>query len=169
MQQAVYRLDPPVSIQLERDSDTILHFSLQDALPESHMFALNTKLGTFSYMSVSNGIPRLLGQQQFTRGELSMLLPILESYPYYCPYEILFASFYSNDTSEFQVEKSRRHLQKAIEDGVWDQEMRPVRTLLSRTRFKTRALGIDILSILETGYILRFLPTLKPKKSKRGA
>ncbi|GAC1392648.1 MAG: hypothetical protein NVS4B11_15630 [Ktedonobacteraceae bacterium] len=162
MQHVAYRLDPPV--ELERDNDTILHFSLQDALPEGHMFALNTTLGTFSYLSTSDGMPRLRGQQQFTRGEMSMLLPLLESYPYYCPYEVLFASFYNNDTSEQLVEKSRHHLQKAFKDGVWDQEMRPVRTLLSRTRFKTRTFGIDILSILETGYILRYLPSLKPQK-----
>ena len=160
MQHVTYHVDEPRST-LGRDNDTILHFSLQDALPEGHMFALNTALGTFSYLFVSDGIPRLKGQQQFTRGEMSMFLPLLESYPYYCPYEMLFASFYNNDTHEELVEKCRNRLQKAFDDGVWDQEMRPVRTLLSRTRFKARALGIDILSILETGYILRFLPALE--------
>ena len=164
MQQTAYRLDKPVSAKLKREDDTILHFSLQDALPEGHIFALNTTIGTFSHMAVTNNIPRLVGQQQFTRGELSMLLPLLESYPYYCPYEVLFASFYNNNTGDEQVEKSRCHLQNAINNGQWDQEMRPVRTLLSRTRFKTRALGIDILSILETGYILRYLPALRPKR-----
>jgi len=167
MQHMVYRVEPPVIVEREYDNDTILHFSLQDALPEGHMFALNIALGTFSYLSTSDGIPRLKGQQQFTRGEMSMLLPLLESYPYYCPYEMLYASFYNNDTSEEIVTQSRQHLQKALDNGVWDQEMRPVRTLLSRTRFKTRALGIDILSILETGYILRFLPSLRPKNKTK--
>jgi len=163
VQHVAYRLEES-NVEVERDNDTILHFSLQDALPEGHMFALNTTLGTFSYLSINDGMPRLRGQQQFTRGEMSMLLPLLESYPYYCPYEVLYASFYNNDTREELVEQARRHLQKAVNEGVWDQEMRPVRTLLSRTRFKARALGIDILSILETGYILRFLPSLKPQK-----
>ena len=160
MQHGTYHVED-LRATRERDNDTILHFSLQDALPEGHMFALNTALGTFSYLFVSDGIPRLKGQQQFTRGEMSMLLPLLESYPYYCPYEMLFASFYNNNTGEELVERCRNHLQKAFDDGVWDQELRPVRTLLSRTRFKARALGIDILAILETGYILRFLPSLK--------
>ncbi len=164
MQHAVYRVAPPAIIERDFTNDTILHFSLQDALPEGHMFALDVTLGTFSYLSSIEGLPRLKGQQQFTRGEMSMLLPLLESYPYYCPYEVLYASFYSNDTSDEVVEHSRRHLQKALDAGNWDQEMRPVRTLLSRTRFKTRLLGIDILSILETGYILRFLPAIKPQK-----
>ena len=163
MQHVTYRSEE-ARAELERDKDTILHFSLQDALPEGHMFALNTTLGTFSYLSIEDGIPHMKGQQQFTRGEMSMLLPLLESYPYYCPYEMLFASFYNNETSEELVEKCRNHLQKASDEGVWDQEMRPIRTLLSRTRFKARALGIDILSILETGYILRFLPSLKQQK-----
>lgn len=156
LQHVTYHVEEPRTA-LERSNDTILHFSLQDALPEGHMFALNITLGTFSYLSVCDGMPRLKGQQQFTRGEMSMLLPLLESFPYYCPYEVLFASFYNGNTGEELVTRSRNHLQEAANDGVWDQEMRPVRTLLSRTRLKARALGIDILSILETGYMLRFL------------
>ena len=35
--------------------------------------------------------------------------------------------------------------------------MRPVRNVLSRTRLKTRAFGIEISSILETGYILMYV------------
>lgn len=161
MQYVTHRSEE-VRAELERAQETILHFSLQDALPDGHMFALNTTLGTLSYLAVNDGIPRLKAQQQFTRGEMSMLLPLLESYPYFCPYEVLFASFYNNETGEELVEQCRVHLQKAANKGIWDQEMRPVRTLLSRTRLKARALGIDILSILETGYILRFLP--KPKQ-----
>ncbi len=56
------------------------------------------------------------------------------------------------------VERCRQRLQEAQEAGVWDQEMRPVRNVLSRTRLKTRAFGIEISSILETGYILMYMP-----------
>ncbi len=159
MQSVAYRQEKIATSRIAQDSESILHFSLQDVLPEGDMFALNTELGTFSYLSNKDGMPRLRMQQQFTRGEMSMLLPLLESYPYFCPYEVLFASYYNSDVTEKVVAKCRRHLLEAQESGVWDQEMRPVRTLLSRTRFKMRQLGIDILSILETGYILRFVPS----------
>jgi hypothetical protein len=43
---------------------------------------------------------------------------------------------------------------EAQENGVWDQEMRPIRCALSRARLKMRTFGIDISSILATGYIL---------------
>ena len=42
--------------------------------------------------------------------------------------------------------------------------MRPVRNVLSRVRFKMRSFGIDITSILETGYILMVKPQLQQGK-----
>ncbi len=47
-------------------------------------------------------------------------------------------------------------------EGIWDQEMRPVRNVLSRTRLKMRTFGFDISSILETGYILMFESRPRP-------
>ncbi len=59
--------------------------------------------------------------------------------------------------TETAVARCRERLQEAQESGVWDQEMRPVRNVLSRTRLKTRTFGIEISSILETGYILLYM------------
>lgn len=139
---------------LKQDEDAILHFSLMDALPPGDTLALNRTLGTLSYISCSEGRPLLLKQQQFTSGEMSVLLPLLEQFPYYCPYEVMFASFYNGNINEKNVARCRERLQEAMEEGIWDQEMRPVRNVLSRTRFKMRSFGFDISSILETGYIL---------------
>jgi hypothetical protein len=99
-------------------------------------------------------LPRLLIQQQFTASELSLLLPLLEQFPHYCPYEVMFASFYNGVITEDTIEHCRIRLQDALEDGCWDQQLRPVRNVLSRIRFKLRGFGLDIVSILETGYIL---------------
>ena len=52
-------------------------------------------------------------------------------------------------------------LHEAQLEGVWDQEMRPVRNVLSRTRLKMRTFGIEIASILETGYVLMRLSARK--------
>jgi hypothetical protein len=94
-------------------------------------------------------------QEQFTNTEMSVLMPLLDLYPYYCPYETLYASFYGGGKAdEASIAKARQHLEDAMVEGVWDQEMRPVRCALSRTRIKIRSFHVDISSILSTGYIL---------------
>ncbi|TMD42709.1 MAG: hypothetical protein E6I90_12525, partial [Chloroflexi bacterium] len=93
---------------------------------------------------------------QFTNSEICVLKPLLESYPHFCPYEVLLANFNSGNVTEQAVDRCRERLQEAQEAGDWDQEMRPVRNVLSRTRLKMQTFGIDIFSILETGYVLMF-------------
>ena len=146
-----------LSRRMRSSGEDILHFSLQGVLPSGHLLAVNPLLGTLSYIVNEDHHPRLIMQQQFTAGEMSVLMPLLEAYPYYCPYEVLLASFNNGRVTEITVARSRKRLLDAQEAGVWDQEMRPVRNVLSRTRLKTRAFGIEISSILETGYILMYM------------
>ena len=154
------KVKTPVSY-LQENAEEVLHFSLQGLLPVGHTLALNTILGTLSHLACENDRPCMLMEQQFTTSEICVLLPLLEAYPYYCPYEVLLASFNSGRATETTIARSRKRLQEAQEAGVWDQEMRPVRNVLSRTRLKTRAFGIEISSILETGYILMQMPRHK--------
>jgi hypothetical protein len=139
-----------------RQDEPIRYFLLDGALPEGHALVMNTQLGTLSYLASGGAMPQLLAQQQFTASELSLLLPLLEQFPHYCPYEVMLASFYNGTITEATIDRCRRHLQDALEDGVWDQQMRPVRNVLSRVRFKLRNIPgrLDIVSILETGYVL---------------
>jgi len=137
-----------------QDGESMRYFALDGALPDGCVLVLNMQIATLSLISNGDKGPCLLAQQQFTASELSLLLPLLELYPHYCPYEAIFASFYNGAVTDETVERSRRQLQEALEAGVWDQQMRPVRNVLSRVRFKMRSFGIDIISILETGYIL---------------
>ena len=153
--QKVYMREPKLTPSAPRlDEERIMHFSLQEALPATHTLALNLAFGTLSYISCVGDRPLLLMQEQFTNGEMSVLLPLLEAFPYYCPYEIMFAHFYNGKVNDKIIARSRQHLQAAAEEGLWDQEMRPVRSALSRTRLKLRSFGIDISSILATGYLL---------------
>ena len=69
-----------------QDAEIIRYFPLQGALPEGQTLVLNTELGTLSLLSNGATTPRLLIQQQFTASELSLLLPLLEQFPHYCPY-----------------------------------------------------------------------------------
>ncbi len=143
--------------------DSFMHFSLPGLLPADQTLALNGTLGTLSCLSYSHEGPRLIAQQLFTSSELSVLRPLLESYPDYCPYEVLMASFScGGHISETTVVQARQRLQEALEREEWDQELRPLRNVLSRTRLKLRDFGIEISSILETGYIL-----MVPRRRKR--
>jgi hypothetical protein len=143
---------------MNETAEEVLHFSLQGLLPAGHTLALNTTLGTLSHLVVRQERPYMVMEQQFTTNEICVLMPLLEAYPYYCPYEVLLAGFSYGRTNEATVARCRQRLQEALEAGVWDQEMRPVRNALSRTRFKTRTFGIEISSILETGYIFISIP-----------
>ena len=145
----------------KQTTEKIRYFPLAEALPPGHTLVLNTGLGTLSYLSITDVGPRLIMEQQFTGNEMSVLLPLLELFPHYCPYEVMFASFYNGNVTELDVAQYRRRLQRALETGVWEREMKPLRNVLSRTRFKLRTFGLDISSILETGYLLRV--TSKPQ------
>lgn len=144
-------------INYTQENDHILHFSLHGLLPQGHMLALNTTLGTLSQLSCEEDMPRLLEQQQFTTSEIYVLMPVLEAYPYYCAYETLLASYSHGRVTETTVARCRELLQEAQEEGVWDQELRPVRNVLSRARLKMHNFGVDITSVHETGYMLKRL------------
>jgi hypothetical protein len=139
----------------KQEDEQFLHFSLQGTLPAGQMLVLNTASGTFSYIFCNEDKQRLVLQQQFTSSELSLLLPLLKLFPHYCPYELMFASFYNGNVTDLVVEQCRRRLQEAFEAGTWDQEMKPIRNVLSRVRIKLRDFGMSVSSILETGYVLR--------------
>jgi hypothetical protein len=163
MQRISFRKVKTSVYHLQPADDDILHFSLDDLLPEGHTLALNLSLGTLSLIANSrdNSYPYLLAEQQFTTSELCVLVPLLKYYPHYCPYEVLLASFYNGNTNETTIERSRNRLYEAQLEGIWDQEMRPVRNVLSRARLKMRAFRIEISSILETGYVLMRLSERK--------
>lgn len=146
------------------DNGEMLYFSLEGTLPAGHTLVLNIRLGTLSYLSRGIDRPRLEMQQQFTSSELSLLRPLLELYPHYCPYEVMFASFYNGTITDEMVEQYRQRLYEALEADIWDQQLRPIRNVLSRTRIKLRPFGIDISAILETGYILMVTPNLKSEE-----
>jgi hypothetical protein len=148
---------------VQHTDEEILHYSLEELLPAGQTLALNVLLGTLSLIAynIEMPYPRMMAEQQFTLSEQSLLLPLLNSHPHYCPYEVLLASFNHRTVSDTTIERCRRQLHEAQLEGVWDQEMRPVRNVLSRTRLKMRTFGIEIASILETGYVLMRLSARK--------
>ena len=164
MQQVIsYRKISSAMYEMPQSDDDILHYTMEELLPVGHTLAMNVLLGTLSLIANDSTLPypRMVAEQQFTMSELSLLLPLLNSHPHYCPYEVLLANFNHRMITEATIERSRKRLQEALDEGVWDQEMRPVRNVLSRTRLKMRSFGVEIASILETGYVLMRLPKRK--------
>ncbi|WP_238321095.1 hypothetical protein [Thermogemmatispora carboxidivorans] len=158
MQMIACREEARIARKLTHDREHIKHYTLHGVLPEGYVLALNTAFGTLSCLTYLDKQPALVLQQQFTNNEMNVLRPLLDSYPYYCPYEVLFAHFYHGEVTERTIERCRANLLKALEDGTWEQATRPIRNVLSRVRIKLRIFGINIVSILETGYILKAAP-----------
>jgi hypothetical protein len=139
--------------------ETILHFALEGLLLPPDVLALDLSIRTLSRLSYEErrSYPLLLQQAHFTLAELHLLYPLLTLYPAYSPYEVLFASFTRgyDHLNEQTINKARRHLNEAQSiPGAWDAEVRPIRNVLSRMRIKLNALGIDVISMVETGYLL---------------
>jgi hypothetical protein len=147
---------------MQRDEE-IRYYCITELLPAGHTLALNVFLGTLVLIAQDAAwpYPRLMAEQQFTESELSLLLPLLNSHPRYCPYEVLLASFDHRMVTEAAIERCRERLQEAAAEGQWDYTMRPMRNVLSRTRLKMRSFGIEVNSILEIGYCLLPLPARK--------
>jgi hypothetical protein len=131
----------------------ISHFSLQGILEPQYSLAVDRTSGLVALLALKEGRSSLEASMLLTPSELCILLPLLESYPYYCPYDVLLASLAGQPTEQ-DIARAKERLEDALDEGTWDIEIRPVRNILSRTRIKIRALGITILSIIETGYIL---------------
>jgi len=121
-------------------------------LPEGHVLVLNThpySLSTFVLTELSGEVHGLVAQEVLTELEMYVLIALLESYPQYCPYEVLRAAI----TDEV-VNHARVTVHRAVEHKTLNRSMKPIRNILSRCRAKLQVFGIDIRSIHAEGYIL---------------
>src|SRR5215472_9958714 len=129
------------SIHIKRHTEgetKISHFSLPGLLPAGHTLALH--LGTRTLSLLADG-PALMMQQPFSTNEMSLILPILEAFPHYCPYEVLLAHISSNVVTGASIVRCRQRLQEAQSRGTRQQELRPIRRALSPLRNKLHCFG----------------------------
>jgi len=136
------------------EHEEILHFSFASILPDNATLALHPIKKTLAYLIDDDGRPRMEHIELFTDTELRVMLPLFENAPSYCPHEVLYASYTRGNTAEGTVARCRTFLLEAQRTGVWDMEIRPLRNAMSRARLKLRAFGIDIKSLIDTGYLL---------------
>ncbi len=77
---------------------SITHYPLDGLLPPGQSLAFHRGLGTLAHLTVQEDRAVVLGEQQFTEAEITLLVPLLDHYPYHCPYEVLWTSFAWNTT-----------------------------------------------------------------------
>ena len=132
------------------DSERFLAFSVNGVLPEESRLIVDRELRVLSLLhDEGEAGTTIIEQQQVTDNELYMILELLASHPYHSPLENLL-SIHSGKP----LEKSRALLNRAREQGEMQTVIRPVRNVLSRCRLKLYHFGIDIKSIIDTGYQL---------------
>jgi len=139
----------------------ITHYPLDGLLPAGHSLAFHRGLGTLAHLTIQEDRAVVPCCQQFTEAEITLLVPLLDNYPHHCPYEVLWTSFAWNTTEEEAVSRARPRLQAALEQGGWEEEMRPLRNAISRIRLKLNTMGLDVLNVFHLGYILVARPVLR--------
>ena len=139
----------PVYTQIETRRETkILHFSLPSLLPGDSKLALSLETRTLSLIS---GGPLLLVGEQLSVNEMRMLVPILASFPHYCPYEVLLCYMFSKVVTNASIAQCRQQLHEAQSQGTWLQELRPIRRAISSLRAKLSSFSLGISNIREAG------------------
>jgi hypothetical protein len=119
-------------------------FDLQP-LMGAHQLVLNTEQAILS--SLLDG--ELVEQQRLTDNEMYVVEELLNTYPEYCPSEILISAMTGQS-----LEKCQEKVLWAQEEGASDVVMRPIRNLLGYCRLKLHPFGIEIKSLTKVGYVL---------------
>ncbi len=145
----------PTYLRQHKNMETkIVHLSLLGLLSTDQTLALNLETRTLSLLSYG---PTLIMQQQFSVNEMNVLEPILESFPHYCPYEVLLAHISSHTITPASIAHCHQRLQEAQNGGTWKQELRPIRRALSSLRSKLHRFDLEISNVRERGCSLTSL------------
>jgi hypothetical protein len=128
--------------------DELLHFTLDHLLPANHTLVLNTSMRTAILLhSEGSGEVHIVQQQHFSPNGMCVLVPLLQAYPQYCPYEVLLASLFP-----LSLEACRKQLREA-----WEMALRPVRRAMSSIMAGLHAFGLRVRSIRSGGYLIEAL------------
>ena len=147
----------PIQLKEREEVETRISYpSLPGLLTSDRTLVLNLETRTLSILSDG---PVLIMEQQFSVNETSMLVPLLESFPHYCPYEVLLANISSNSVTAASIAYCRQRLQEALSRGIWQQELRPIRRALSSLRNKLHRFDLEISNVRERGCSLTSLRT----------
>ena len=91
-------MSPPTSghHQPEDQPVSLLHLPLAGQLPDNQKLVINPTARTvILFAQTSPGEADIVTVQQFSPNGMRVLIPLLEAYPNYCPYETLLAHLFS--------------------------------------------------------------------------
>lgn len=142
--------------QREEVENKIYYPSLPGLLPLDRTLVINLEARTLSVLADG---PALIMEQQFSVNEMSMFVPLIESFPHYCPYEVLLAHISLNNVTATSIAYCRQRLQEALSRGKWQQELRPIRRALSSLRNKLHRFDLEVSNVRERGCSLTSLAT----------
>lgn len=132
----------------QHQREDLLHLTLEGLLPANHKLVVNPSMRAATLFSYPlDGEPQIVAQQHFTPNGMRALVPLLQAYPHYCPYEVLLASLFSLSPDE-----ARRQLRDA-----WDMTIRPVRRAIGSLIAGLRAFGLQVRSFRGAGYLVEAL------------
>jgi hypothetical protein len=126
---------------------TRFHRYSLDLLPADTFLVLDQHRHIASIINEKTCMP--VAQEALTKEEVRIFCELLGHYPYHCPYENLYACVFS-----VPLDDARDTLQDAFGTPDWQYLMHPIQNNTSRTRLKLRPLGIEIRSMIDTGYVL---------------
>lgn len=152
---------PPYAHRHSSDALLIHHFPLPGVLPPGQVLTLHLSLGILSHLMVNEGVPVLLSQQCLTMNEAALLLPLLNSCPLYCPYEVLLACYWHGAATEEGIKHARQQVHHAHTAGTWRAITHPLHSMLSRIRGKVRVMGLELTSIAGLGSLLTLAPSFE--------
>lgn len=128
--------------------DHLLRLPLKDLLPLHQILIIDPVMRTVSLLSQPpEEEAQILVQRHFSPNGMCVLVPLLQAYPHYCPYEVLLASLYPQSLDE-----ARRQLREN-----WDLMIRPIRRAIGSIVAGLRAFGLAVRSIRGVGYLLEAL------------
>jgi hypothetical protein len=158
------KIPPTYPKQCKAVKTTITHLSLPGLLPADQRLVFNLETRTLSLLTEG---PTLIMEQQLSGSELHLLMPLLEFYPHYCPYEVLLAHLSCNAVTDAAIAHCHRRLQEALRGGIWHQELRPLRRALSSLRTKLAHFELGIANVREVGAGLVSLTSHLPSGSSK--
>jgi hypothetical protein len=87
--------------------------------------------------------------------EWRLCMPILYSYPQYCPYAVTYAAFYSNgDLTRRLIDNAQTAIEQARDVKQLDGLLADMRNAVSRVRAKFKPFGLNFLSLNQGGFML---------------
>ncbi len=129
----------------DNQRDAVLHLTLEGLLPANRTLVVNPSMRAATLISQTpEGEAQIVAQQHFSPNGMRILVPLLQAYPHYCPYEVLLASLFS-----LSLEEARRQLQ-----DMRDIAIRPVRRAINNLTAGLRALGLQVRSLHSAGYLV---------------